>query len=212
VERTQHRPLANNEVSKKEAFLLAAVLSLTAFGLVLMLNGLTIKLSFLALFLAASYPLTKRFFVMPQAYLGIAFGFGIPMAFAAISNHIPAVAWVLLLANTFWAIAYDTEYAMVDREDDLKIGIKSSAITFGRFDVIAVMACYALTLALLAWAGYMVSMGAVYYAGLAVAIVVAIYHYTLIRGRDRKNCFNAFLGNNWFGFSVFAGVVINYLT
>jgi len=212
VERTQFRPLPSSEVSKKEAYLLAAVLSLMAFGLVLVLNALTIKLSFLALFLAASYPLTKRFFAMPQAYLGIAFGFGIPMAFAATNNHIPAVAWVLLLANIFWAIAYDTEYAMVDREDDLKIGIKSSAITFGRFDVSAVMACYAITLALLAWAGHLVSMGAVYYAGLAGAVVVAIYHYTLIRGRDRKNCFNAFLGNNWFGLSVFAGVIINYLT
>jgi len=211
VERTQHRPLPNSEVSKKEAYLLAAGLSLLAFGLVLLLNALTVKLSFLALFLAATYPLTKRFFAMPQAYLGIAFGFGIPMAFAAISHHIPAVAWVLLLANTFWAIAYDTEYAMVDREDDLKIGIKSSAITFGRFDVIAIMVCYAMTLALLAGAGYMVSMGAAYYAGLAGAIAVAVYHFSLIRGRDRKRCFNAFLGNNWFGLSVFAGVMINYL-
>lgn len=212
VERTQFRPLPSSEVSKKEAYLLAAILSLIAFGLVLVLNALTIKLSFLALFLAASYPLTKRFFAMPQAYLGIAFGFGIPMAFAATNNQIPAVAWVLLLANIFWAIAYDTEYAMVDREDDLKIGIKSSAITFAHFDVTAVMACYAITLALLALAGYLVSMGAAYYAGLAGAMVVAIYHYTLIKGRDRKRCFNAFLGNNWFGLSVFAGVIINYLT
>lgn len=211
VERTQYRPLPNNEVNKKEAYLLAAVLSLVAFGLVNLLNILTVKLSVLALFLAVTYPLTKRFFAMPQAYLGIAFGFGIPMAFAAINNDIPAVAWVMLLANVFWAIAYDTEYAMVDREDDLKIGIKSSAITFGRFDVIAVMLSYAITLLLLVIAGYQLSMGVAYYAGLLLAAGVAVHHYFLIKARDRKNCFKAFLGNNWFGLSVFAGVGAHYL-
>ncbi len=211
VERTQYRPLPNSEVSKKEAYLLAAVLSLVAFGLVNLLNILTVKLSILALFLAVTYPLTKRFFAMPQAYLGIAFGFGIPMVFAAINNNLPKVAWVLLLANVFWAIAYDTEYAMVDREDDLKIGIKSSAITFGRFDVAAVMLSYAITLLLLVIAGYQLSMGGVYYAGLLLAAGVTIYHYFLIKARDRKNCFKAFLGNNWFGLSVFAGVAAHYL-
>lgn len=211
VERTQYRPLPNREASKKEAYLLAAALSLVAFGLVSLLNPLTVKLSVAALFLAVTYPLTKRFFAMPQAYLGIAFGFGIPMAFAAIDNDVPAVAWLLLLANVFWAVAYDTEYAMVDREDDLKIGIRSSAITFGRYDIIAVMMCYVATLLLLAAAGAYLGMGTYYYAGLSAASCVAAYHYFLIKGRDRKNCFKAFLGNNWFGLFVFCGVVFNYL-
>lgn len=211
VERTQHRPLPNSEVSKKEAFWLAAVLSLLAFGLVVFLNVLTIKLSVLALFLAMTYPLTKRFFVMPQAYLGIAFGFGIPMAFAAINNHVPPVAWVLLFANVFWAIAYDTEYAMVDRDDDLKIGIKSSAITFGRHDVKAVFLCYVFTLLLLFLAGDYLGLGIYYYAGLLIAACIAVKHYFLIKDRDKKDCFRAFLGNNWFGFSVFAGIVVHYL-
>ncbi|MFA7351096.1 MAG: 4-hydroxybenzoate octaprenyltransferase [Methylotenera sp.] len=211
VERTQYRPIPNGEIGKKEAYVLAAMLSLVAFGLVNLLNMLTVKLSILALFLAITYPLTKRFFVMPQAYLGIAFGFGIPMAFAATSNNIPPVAWLLLLANVFWAIAYDTEYAMVDREDDLKIGIRSSAITFGRFDVIAVMLCYAITLALLALAGYWLLMGVAYYIGLTVATGIALYHYFLIKNRARANCFQAFLGNNWLGLAVFAGLAAHYL-
>lgn len=211
VERTQHRPLPKSEVSKKEAYVLAAVLALLAFALVCLLNPLTIKLSVIALFLAITYPFTKRFFVMPQAYLGIAFGFGIPMAFAAVNNHIPPVAWVLLLANIFWAIAYDTEYAMVDREDDLKIGIKSSAITLGRFDVVAVMVCYALTLLLLAVVGWQLLMGAAYYLGLLLAAGVAVYHYSLIKSRVKADCFKAFLGNNWFGLSIFAGVSAHYL-
>lgn len=211
VERTKNRPLATNEVSKKEAYLLAGGLSLVAFGFVCVLNTLTIKLSVLALFLAASYPLTKRFLAIPQAYLGIAFGFGIPMAFAAINGHIAPVAWLLLTANIFWAVAYDTEYAMVDRDDDLKIGIKSSAITFGRFDVVAVMICYALTLALLAYAGSWLAMGYAYYLGLLVATGIAIHHYTLIKGRDKALCFKAFLGNNWIGFAIFAGLATEYL-
>ncbi len=211
VERTRFRPLPNNEASKKEAYLLAVVLSLVAFGLVNLLNPLTVQLSVLALFLAITYPLTKRFFAMPQAYLGIAFGFGIPMAFAALNNHVPLVAWLLLLANVFWAIAYDTEYAMVDREDDLKIGIRSSAITFGRYDVAAVMTCYAVTLLLLAIVGIMIEMSIYYYAGLFLAAGIAIYHYILIRHRSRENCFKAFLNNNWLGFSVFAGLALHYL-
>jgi len=211
VARTQYRPLPNKEASKKEAYLLAAVLSLVAFGLVNLLNPLTVKLSVMALFLAITYPLTKRFFAMPQAYLGIAFGFGIPMAFAALNNDVPAVAWLLLLANVFWAVAYDTEYAMVDREDDLKIGIRSSAITFGRYDIVAVMICYVATLLLLAVAGAYLEMGVYYYAGLLAASCVAVYHYFLIRGRDRTNCFKAFLGNNWLGLFIFGGVALNYL-
>ena len=211
VERTQHRPLVKKEVSKKEAYFLAAGLSLAAFALVLALNSLTIKLSVIALFLAASYPLTKRFFSMPQAYLGVAFGMGIPMAFAAITGEIPKVAWILLLANVFWAVAYDTEYAMVDREDDLKIGIKSSAITFGRFDVYAVVFCYALTLSLLAIAGKQLALSYAYYLGLGVASLIAVFHYYLIRTREKSNCFKAFLHNNWFGFAVFAGLSLHYL-
>ena len=211
VTRTQHRPLVKNEVSKKEAYILAVVLSLMAFGLVCTLNILTIKLSLVALLLAASYPFTKRFFAIPQAYLGIAFGWGIPMAFAAILGYVPAVAWVLLLANIAWAIAYDTEYAMVDRDDDLKIGIKSSAITFGRHDLVAIMIFYGVTLLLLVFAGKWLAMHYAYYIGLMLAAGVAIYHCYLIRKREKDNCFKAFLGNNWIGFSVFSGLVAQYL-
>jgi len=210
VERTQNRPLAKQEVSKKEAALLAAALSLVAFALVCALNRYTMALSLVALFLAMTYPLTKRFFALPQAYLGIAFAWGIPMAFAATSNSIPYVAWVLLLANVCWAIAYDTEYAMVDRDDDLKIGLRSSAITFGRFDVLAVMICYALSLLLLACAGQMAHLGYLYYLCLLVAAGVALRHYFLIRQRDKTRCFQAFLHNNWFGLAVFVGLVVHY--
>lgn len=211
VERTRHRPLVSNEVSKKEAYYLTATLTLVAFGLVCTLNTLTIKLSVLAAFLAVSYPFTKRFFAIPQAYLGIAFGAGIPMAFAAILGYVPPVAWLLMLANVFWAIAYDTEYAMVDRDDDLKIGIKSSAITFGRYDVVIVMFCYAITLLILAISGKWLVMGIAFYLGLIGAAIVATYHYYLIRAREKSNCFKAFLHNNWFGFAVFAGISVEYL-
>lgn len=211
VARTQYRPLVTNEVSKKEAYILAGSLSLIAFSMVCMLNTLSIKLSLVGLLLAISYPFTKRFFPMPQAYLGIAFGWGIPMAFAAILGYVPPVAWLLLLANISWAIAYDTEYAMVDREDDLKIGIQSSAITFGRFDVLAVMCCYIVTLLLLTLTGLLLGLGYAYYMGLALAASVAIHHYFLIRQREKTNCFKAFLANNWFGFSVFMGLAAQYL-
>jgi 4-hydroxybenzoate polyprenyltransferase len=208
VERTKNRPLAAGKVSEKEALLLAAFLALLAFLLILPLrNPLLIGLAVAAAFLAASYPFTKRFFAIPQAYLGISFGFGIPMAYAAQQGSVPAIAWVLLLANMFWAIAYDTEYAMVDREDDLKIGIKTSAITFGRFDVTAVMLCYALTLALLTYVGAHYGLGIAYYAGLCGAAGIAVYHYGLIHARQPAACFKAFLHNNWFGASVFAGMV-----
>lgn len=211
VERTRNRPLAARRISPKEALGLAAGLSLLSFLLVLPLNGLTIAMSVPAVFLAGSYPYTKRFLAIPQAYLGIAFGFGIPMAFAAFQNDIPLVAWVMLLANVFWAVAYDTEYAMVDRPDDLKIGIKTSAITFGRFEVAAIMICYAMTLLLLGWAGLATGAGAPFLAGLVVAAGLMAYHYTLIRERDRPRCFKAFLHNNWVGGAIFAGWVADYL-
>ncbi len=211
VERTKNRPLATKSVSPREALLLAAGLSVLSFVLILPLDPLVIWLSVPALFLAASYPFTKRFFAIPQAYLGIAFGFGIPMGFAAIQGEVPTVAWIMLLANVFWAVAYDTEYAMVDRPDDLKIGIKTSAITFGRFDVVAVMLCYAAAFALLAVAGVMVGLGLAWYLGLLAACVLAAYHYTLIRGRERAPCFKAFRHNNWVGGVIFAGLAVDLL-
>ena len=210
VERTRNRPLAARRVSPKEALWLAAGLAVLSFLLILPLNGLTIAMSVPAVFLAGSYPFTKRFFAIPQAYLGIAFGFGIPMAFAAFQNDIPLEAWMMLLANVFWAVAYDTEYAMVDRPDDLKIGIKTSAITFGRFDVAAVMACYAASLLILGWVGLATGGGAIFLAGLVVSAGIIAYHYTLIRERDRPKCFKAFLHNNWVGAAIFAGRVLDY--
>ncbi|MGE5319246.1 MAG: 4-hydroxybenzoate octaprenyltransferase [Hyphomicrobiaceae bacterium] len=211
VARTRERPLATGKVSPKEALLLAGGLSLLAFLLILPLNTLVLKLSVVALFLAASYPFTKRFFAMPQAYLGIAFGFGIPMSYAALRNEVPPEAWTLLAANVFWAIAYDTEYALVDRADDLKIGIKTSAITFGRFDLAAIGLCYAATLGLLGWVGVLRGMGTAFYAGLAVAAAIALYHMGLIRERDPQQCFRAFLHNTWFGAAVFSGIAVNFL-
>ena len=212
VERTRERPLTAGKVSTKEALTLFAVLSLAAFALVLMLGKpLVIWLSVPALFLAGSYPFTKRFLAIPQAYLGVAFGFGIPMAYAAHLNEVPAEAWWLLLANVFWAVAYDTEYAMVDREDDLKIGIKTSAITFGRFDIAAVMLCYGLTLALIGWVSHMRHLGLAFYAGLLVAAAIMALHYTWIRERERMACFKAFLHNNYVGAAIFIGIVIDYV-
>jgi len=210
VARTKERPLAAGRVSEREALVLAAGLCLLAFGLVLLLNRFTALLSVVALFLAASYPYTKRFFAVPQAYLGIAFGFGIPMAFAAQTGAVPLLAWMLLLANICWSLAYDTEYAMVDRDDDANIGIRSSALFFGRYDVAAVMACYAAMLLILVWAGWQAQLKWPYYAGLAAAAGLALYHYTLIRERERTACFKAFLHNNWLGAAVFVGVVLGY--
>lgn len=211
VERTCKRPLATGEVGRREALLLAGGLALAAFVLILPLNRLVILLSFPALFLAASYPFTKRFFAIPQAYLGIAFGFGIPMAYAAVRGEVPLEAWLLLLANLFWSVAYDTEYAMVDRPDDLKIGIRTSAITFGRFDIVAIGLCYAATLALLACVGAQAGRGAVFYAALLCAAGISLYHLWLIRRRERAACFKAFLHNNWLGFVVFAGLAADML-
>ena len=211
VERTKNRPLTAGIVSEREALLLAGGVTLCAFLLILPLHKLVWALSVVALFLAASYPLTKRFLAVPQAYLGIAFGFGIPMAFAAQLYTVPPLAWVMLLANIFWAIGYDTCYAMVDREDDLKIGIKTSAITFGRYDVAAVMGSYAMTLAILAWVGAQAGRGIWFHAGLAVAAGMMLRHWFWIRGRERMACFKAFLHNNYVGAAIFAGIVVDFL-
>jgi 4-hydroxybenzoate polyprenyltransferase len=210
VKRTRDRPIAAGLVGAKEALWLAAVVTLAAFALVLTLNPFAIGLSFVALALAASYPYTKRFLAIPQAYLGVTFGFGIPMAFAAAADALPAPCWWLLLANIFWVLAYDTEYAMVDRDDDLRIGIKTSAILFGRYDVAAVMLCYAAMLAVLAYTGMNLAFGLYYYLGLGVAGGMMLYHYGLIRGRGRAGCFRAFLHNNWVGGAVFAGIAADY--
>ena len=210
VERTKTRPLAAGMVNPKEAMWLAIILVILAFILVLFLNPKTRYLSVIALLLAATYPLTKRFFVMPQAYLGLAFGMGVPMAFAASNDYIPFFAWLMLLANVFWSVAYDTEYAMVDRDDDLKIGIKSSAITFGKYDVFAVMLSYILMLGLLGGIGAYLHMKWPYFVGLGVSAVIVVYHYYLIRHREKDGCFKAFLHNTWIGASVFLGIVAAY--
>ena len=210
VARTRDRPLAAGLIKPNEALIVAAMLALAAFGLVLQLNRLTILLSVAAVAIAATYPFTKRFFVLPQAYLGIAFGFGIPMAFAAQTGRVPAVVWLLLLANVFWAVAYDTEYAMVDREDDRKIGIKTSAISFGRHDVNAVMICHAMFLAILVWIGWRYALGIYFFGGLLMAAGLAATHYQMIRERDPESCFRAFRHNNWIGAMVFAGLVASF--
>jgi 4-hydroxybenzoate polyprenyltransferase len=207
VARTTDRPVTSGRIRPWEAVAVFCVLCLAALPLLLPFNSLTWILAIVAVVLAGSYPFTKRFLAVPQAYLGVAFGFGIPMAFAAIQGTVPALAWVMLAANIAWAIAYDTEYAMVDREDDLKIGIRTSAITFGRLDVAMVMLCYAVGLGLLLLVGMMTTAGLPYLIGLAVAAAMAAHHFTLIRDRSREGCFKAFNHNNWFGAAVFAGIV-----
>ena len=211
VERTKDRPLATGVVSTKEALLLATGLSFCAFLLILSLNFLTIILSVFALLLAASYPFTKRFFVIPQAYLGITFSFGIPMAFAAQTGELPMVVWLLMTANLLWVIAYDTEYAMVDKADDLKIGIKTSAITFGRFDVAGIMLCHIIFLGIMNVVGQIQKLGFVYYVSLGATLGLIMYQYYLIHNREPARCFKAFLHNNWVGATVFAGIVLDYL-
>jgi 4-hydroxybenzoate polyprenyltransferase len=210
VKRTAQRPLTSGKIAAWEAVMVAAVLALISFALILPLNLLTKQLSVAAVLIAASYPYFKRFFAIPQAYLGIAFGFGIPMAFAAVLDTVPAAGWLLLIGNIFWAVAYDTEYAMVDRDDDLKIGIKTSAITFGRYDVLAVMLCYAVTFAITLVVGWQYGLRFWFLGGLLVAVACALYHYTLIRERDRMGCFAAFNHNNWLGAAVFAGIALDY--
>ena len=212
VARTKDRPLVAGWVSVREAIAVFVILvTLAAVTVLPIITPLLAGLAVIAVFLAASYPFTKRFFAIPQGYLGIAFGFGIPMGFAAILDTVPAVGWWMLVANVFWAIAYDTEYAMVDRPDDLKIGIKTSAITFGRYDVAAVMTCYGLTLAMLAAVGHAMHLGWPYWVGLLVAATIALYHYQLIKDRDTARCFAAFMHNNWFGAAIFAGIVLDKL-
>lgn len=210
VKRTVDRPITSGKIRPREALIVAAVLSIAAFLLILPLNALTKQLSVAAVLIAGSYPYFKRFFAIPQAYLGIAFGFGIPMGFAAVQNSVPAEAWWLLVANIFWAVAYDTEYAMVDRDDDLKLGMKTSAITFGRFDVAAVMLCYAFSFAIIFAVGWQFGLRFWFAAGLLVASACAIYHYMLIRDRTRAGCFKAFRHNNWLGAAIFAGVLLDY--
>lgn len=210
VQRTRDRPIAAGEIRPAEALVLAALLAAAAFVLVLMLNRLAIMLSFVGLGIAVTYPLTKRFFALPQLYLGVAFGFGIPMAYAAVQNRLPAECWVLLAANVCYAFAYDTEYAMVDRDDDAKIGMRTSALTLGRHDVAGVMTAYAGMLVLLAVAGRLAQLGWPYYAGLAAAAALMGYHFHLIRGRTREGCFRAFRHNNWVGVAVFCGIAAHY--
>jgi len=210
VERTKDRPLVTGLVSEKEALLLAGVLSLCAFLLILPLHKLVWAYAVVALFLAATYPYTKRFLAVPQAYLGVAFGFGIPMAFVAQIYSVPPLAWAMLAANVFWAIAYDTEYAMVDRDDDARLGIKTSALTFGRFDVQAVMLCYAAMLGILLWLGWQLHRGPYYFGALVIAVALVAHQYWLIRGRERDKCFKAFLYNNWIGAVIFAGLAVDY--
>lgn len=210
VERTRERPLTSGRIRAWEALAIAGLLALLAFVLILPLNGLTKELSVVALFVAGSYPFMKRFFAIPQAYLGIAFGFGIPMAFAATTASVPLLAWAMLIANVFWAIAYDTEYAMVDREDDLKIGIRTSAITFGRHDVMAIMLCYGIFLAFYAGLGLGQGWSLWFWAGWLAALMCALYHYTLIARRERAGCFAAFRHNNWLGGLLFLGIACHY--
>ncbi len=211
VKRTAQRPVTTGAISSKEALILGAILALMAFGLVLTTNRTTIMWSFAALAVAIIYPFAKRFFAMPQAVLGVAFSFGIPMAFAAVQNHIPWVAWFLLLGNLFWVLAYDTEYAMVDRDDDLKIGMKTSAITMGKYDVVIVALCYLLNVSFLTIAGVLYAYTAIYFIALLIAFLQAVWHITLIRHRERDACFKAFRLNHWLGFTVFAGIALSLM-
>ena len=211
VERTRDRPLAAGRLRPPEALILFAVLSLIAFLLVLQLNRLTVAMSIVAIFLAATYPFLKRYTHLPQFYLGAAFGWSIPMAFAAHTGTVPLLAWVAFLANVFWAVAYDTAYSMVDRDDDIRIGAKSTAILFGSYDRLMIGVTHTITIALLAFAGVIAGLGALYYLGLAVAAGVAMYQQHLTRGRLRDGCFRAFLNNNWFGAAVFVGLLLDYM-
>ena len=211
VARTRNRPLAAQRIATKEALALFTILCLVAFVLVLQLNRLTIQLSFAGVFLAATYPFMKRYTQLPQVYLGVAFGWSIPMAFAAQTGAVPTVAWVLFLANMFWVVAYDTAYAMVDREDDVKAGIKSTAILFGNWDRLMIALAHFFCIALLAEVGRSVGAGFPFYLALLLAAGLAIYQQKLIQKRDPKLSFKAFLNNNWFGAVIFAGLVFNYM-
>ena len=211
VARTKQRPIAAGKVKPKEALWIFVVLCLCAFGLVLTLNIFTILLSFIAAFLAASYPFMKRYTQLPQAYLGIAFGWAIPMSFSAQTNYIPLVAWVMYLAVVLWALVYDTMYAMVDKEDDLKIGVKSTAILFGSYDRHIMAFLQLIIIGLLIIVGQMKYLSWPYYGGILVATGLFVYQQKLIFYRDKSQCFKAFLNNNWFGMVVFIGLLVDYL-
>ena len=209
VKRTAERPVTSGRIGVKEALLLGAVLALIAFMLVLTLRTETIAWSFVAMAVAVAYPYAKRFVAMPQAVLGVAFSFGIPMAFAAVTGEVSSIAWALLLGNLFWVLAYDTEYAMVDRDDDLRIGMKTSAITLGQWDVAAVMFFYVAFLAV--WGVVLdASEKPLLLVGLAVAALQAAWHFWLIKDRSRDGCFKAFRLNHWVGFAAFLGVALSY--
>ena len=211
VLRTKERPLTSGKISKKEAISIAVGLALVSFLLIQPLNTLTKQLSVFAVMIAGIYPFTKRFFLMPQAVLGVAFGFGIPMAFAAIQNGIPIEAWILFIGNVFWAIAYDTAYAMVDRDDDIRLGLKTSAITLGRFDIAAISICYGVLFASQIWVAELVQLSKWFYLGWILALGCAIYELRLIATRKRDACFKAFLHNNWLGASLFLGILLGLL-
>ncbi len=210
VKRTAHRPITSGAVSLKEAGLLTLILCLASLALALQLNTFTLQLSVAAVFLAASYPFTKRFFPLPQAYLGIAFGFGIPMAYAAHTNSVPLTAWLLLIANIFWSVAYDTAYAMVDKDDDIKIGIKTAALTFGRFDYHAIMICHVIFISIMLLCGILTHRGPIYYASFVIILYFLYDQYRLISTCEREKCFQAFLDNNWVGLTLFLGLLMDY--
>jgi 4-hydroxybenzoate polyprenyltransferase len=208
VLRTKDRPITSGKISGKEALVVAATLALIAYLLIQPLNALTKELSFFALAVAILYPFTKRFFAIPQAVLGIAFGFGIPMAYAAVLGFIPLEAWILFVGNIFWAIAYDTAYAMVDRDDDLRLGLRTSAITFGRFDVLAIALSYGVLFLSQAWVAQLANLNNYFWVGWCLALTCAIYHLKLVSTRKREDCFKAFRHNNWLGGFLFLGILL----
>ncbi|MBU3636967.1 4-hydroxybenzoate octaprenyltransferase [Polynucleobacter sp. es-MAR-4] len=208
VLRTKDRPITSGKISGKEALMVAGTLALLAFLLIQPLNALTKELSFFALAVAIVYPFTKRFFAIPQAVLGIAFGFGIPMSYAAVLDFIPLEAWVLFVGNIFWAIAYDTAYAMVDRDDDLRLGLRTSAITFGRFDVLAIALSYGVLFLSQVWVAQLANLNNYFWAGWCLALACAVYHLKLVSTRKRDDCFRAFRHNNWLGGFLFLGILL----
>ena len=211
VKRTANRVVARGDVSPLEAVAVAAALCALAALLLLFLNEAAMRLALIAAAVAGTYPLAKRFFPIPQLYLGVAFSFGIPMAFAAALGEVPKLGWLFFAANMFWVVAYDTEYAMVDRDDDLKLGIRSSAVFFGRWDVAAVMACYGGFFSLMLLVGYDIDASWPYYAGWSFGVLCALYHHSLIRARTRDGCFAAFRHNNWVGLALFVGTLAHYM-
>jgi 4-hydroxybenzoate polyprenyltransferase len=210
VKRTAQRPVTSGAVGTREALVVGGVLALLAFALVLTTNAVTIGMSFAALAITLAYPYAKRFVAMPQAVLGLAFGMGMPMAFAAVLGEVPALGWVLMLGNLFWVLAYDTEYAMVDRDDDLKIGMKTSAITLGHWDVPVVMLCYLVFICFWTLALVPFGLAAIFYVASGLALAQAAWHYGLIRSRSREGCFKAFRLNHWLGLTVFAGIALGF--